>query len=185
MLKWNFTNSHLYYLHLGTCGVLPLSGIALSTNFTFICEGWTDLEPPLTYEFSYGNNQTETLFYYRTIASDMLISHTDWLPPGEKSSNYTLTVTVKVKDSYGSHSSEKFSVQVSEHMFRSNGHQMGDYVYMKDKKFFEFVLNFIQQRDRVSTPLVSSLLPSSGSLSPAAGKQKARNYSSSLIPLSL
>ena len=73
----------------------------------------------MTYEFSYGSNQTETLFYYRTIASDTPISHTDWLPIGEKSSNYTLIVKIKVKDSYGSHSDEQFMIQVSGYIFNT------------------------------------------------------------------
>ncbi|CAB4035285.1 Hypothetical predicted protein, partial [Paramuricea clavata] len=96
----------------GTCAVSPSSGIALSTNFTFTCDGWTDPESPLTYEFSYGNNQTETLFHFRTIASGTKFSLVDWLPAGEESSNYTLTVTAKVKDSYGSSSIEQFMIQV-------------------------------------------------------------------------
>ncbi len=118
MSSFGNLNITLYCLTLGTCDVSPSSGVALSTNFTFTCAGWTDPESPLTYEFSYGNNQSETLFYYRTIASGESISLTDWLPAGEQSSNYTQIVTVKVKDSYGSGSNaEQFMIQVSEHFY--------------------------------------------------------------------
>ena len=98
----------------GKCELSPLSGIALSTNFTFTCEGWSDPEPPLTYEFSYGKNEGKALLYHRTLASGTNISHTCLLPPGEESENYTLVVTVKIKDMLGSSSEQQFLVQVSE-----------------------------------------------------------------------
>ncbi|XP_028413717.1 uncharacterized protein LOC114536572 [Dendronephthya gigantea] len=97
----------------GTCSVTPSSGISLSTNFTFSCEGWSDSESPLTYKFFYGSNQSKTLFYYRTIASGVSISHTDWLPSGEESNNYTLAVSMEIADAFGSSSIEHFPIQVS------------------------------------------------------------------------
>ena len=90
----------------------PLHGIALSTNFTFTCNGWTDSEAPLTYEFSYGNNKTQTTFFYRTSASGVGISVTDWLVAGDKTNNYTISVGFTIKDSLGSQSSLQIVVQV-------------------------------------------------------------------------
>ena len=98
----------------GTCSVTPSSGIALSTNFTFSCEGWSDPESPLTYKFFHGNNQSKALFYYRTIASGVSISHSDWLPSGEESNNYTLPVSMEIRDAMGSSSFVQFLLRVSE-----------------------------------------------------------------------
>ena len=108
----------MFYFTSGTCTVSPLSGIALSTNFTFTCEGWSDPDSPLTYEFSYGNNESEVLFYYRKLASGTTISYTDWLSAGEESNHYTHTVTVKIKDIFGSSSKKEFSVQVSDRLLQ-------------------------------------------------------------------
>ena len=107
-----------FYFTAGSCSISPLSGVALSTNFTFNCEGWNDPDSPLTYEFSYGNNESETLFYYRKLPSGTNIKHTEWLSAGEESSNYTHVVTIKIKDSFGSSSKEEFLVQVSERFLR-------------------------------------------------------------------
>ncbi|XP_028413722.1 uncharacterized protein LOC114536576 [Dendronephthya gigantea] len=96
----------------GTCSVTPSFGISLSTNFTFACERWSDHESPLTYKFFYGSNQSKTLFYYRTIASGVSISHTDRLPAGEESNNYTLSVSVEITDAIGSSSFEEFLLRV-------------------------------------------------------------------------
>ena len=105
---------YLFCFISGTCAISPLSGIALSTNFTFTCERWSDPDSPLIYEFSYGNNESEVLFYYRKLASGTTISYTDWLSAGEESNNYAHIVTIRIKDLFGSSSKEEFLVQVSE-----------------------------------------------------------------------
>ena len=96
--------------YLGSCSVSPLSGVALSTEFTFTCEGWTDPDSPLTYELSYGEKQA--IIYYRTLTPGTKITRVDRLPPGDETNNFTLTVTIKVKDTYGSSTVEQFMIQV-------------------------------------------------------------------------
>lgn len=114
MYKSNIFPLYLFYFTSGTCELSPLSGVALSTSFTFTCEGWNDPDTPLTYEFLYGNSESKVLLYYRTLASGTNISHTFRLPPGEESDNYTLVVTAKIKDTLGSSLNQQFAVQVSE-----------------------------------------------------------------------
>jgi hypothetical protein len=98
---------------IGNCSVSPLSGVALSTIFTFRCDKWTDPESPLVYEFSYGGNQSWTMFSYRIIPSGIDISVTDWLVAGGESNNYTLTVQFTVKDDIGSKAVQYVDVQVA------------------------------------------------------------------------
>lgn len=86
--------------------------MALSTKFTFRCDKWTDPQPPLVYELSYGGNQSQTMFLYRTIPSGVSISVTDWLVAGDESNNYTQTVQFTIKDDLGSKAVQYIDVQV-------------------------------------------------------------------------
>ena len=86
----------------GECSISPSSGVALSTNFTFTCDKWTDDQSSLIYELSYGGNKSQTIFSYHTGLTSFDASVTSWLIAGDESKNYTLTVAFTVKDSLGS-----------------------------------------------------------------------------------
>jgi hypothetical protein len=96
----------------GNCDVSPSAGVAMSTNFTFSCDEWIDSESPLVYEFSYGGNQSQTIFLYRNGPANVRIGVTDWLVAGDESRNYTLTVQFTIKDSLGSKAVRFVDVQV-------------------------------------------------------------------------
>lgn len=99
---------------IGECSVSPLSGVALSTNFTFTCDKWTDDQSTLIYELSYGSNRSQTLFSYLTGLSGFDVSKTTWLVAGDESKNYTLTVAFTVKDNLGSKATVQYvDVQVN------------------------------------------------------------------------
>lgn len=84
----------------------------MQTNFTLTCEKWTDPEPPLTYEFSYGTQGSKAMFYHRTVASGQSISVTERLPVGDKLNDYTMNVTVDIKDSLGTRAVRNFLLKV-------------------------------------------------------------------------
>ena len=84
----------------------------MSTNFTFTCVKWTDPESPLTYEFSYGKEQNQTIFAYRISPSGVDVRVTDWLLAGDENNNYIRTVQFTVKDILGSVSTQYVDVKV-------------------------------------------------------------------------
>ena len=87
--------------------------MALSTNFTLRCDKWTDDESPLTYEVSYGGNQSQTIVAYSSSPSGVDVSITSWLVAGDESKNHTLTLAFTVKDSLGSKATVQYvDVQV-------------------------------------------------------------------------
>ena len=84
----------------------------MSTNFSFACEKWTDPESPLAYEFSYGNQQSQTIFAYRISASGSDIDVSELLVTGDENNNHTLTVQFTIKDSLGSIATQHIDVKV-------------------------------------------------------------------------
>lgn len=109
----NLPNLLSLSIFTGECSVSPLSGLALSTNFTLRCDKWTDNESPLIYEVSYGGNKSQTIFAYSSSPSGVDVSITSWLVAGDESKNYTLTVAFNVKDSLGSKAAVQYvGVQV-------------------------------------------------------------------------
>lgn len=102
----------IFYFLTGRCSVSPLSGIALSTNFTFRCENWIDADSPLVYEVSHGRDRSKTMLFYRSYPSGANISVTDWLVAGDERKNYSLTVEFNVKDTIGSKTVQHVDVQV-------------------------------------------------------------------------
>ncbi|XP_028408505.1 sperm receptor for egg jelly-like [Dendronephthya gigantea] len=96
----------------GRCSVSPLSGVALSTNFTFRCENWTDTDSPLVYEVSYVRSESKTMLFHRSHPPGANISVTDWLVVGDKNKNYSLTVEFTVKDTVGSKTVQHVDIQV-------------------------------------------------------------------------
>lgn len=77
----------------GTCGVNIPSGEALKTEFTLSCNGWTDSEGSLMYEFKYRiGSGTNVLLYYGQQSS-----FTGKLPTGEGNQR-TVNIDVRVSD---------------------------------------------------------------------------------------
>ncbi len=97
---------------LGTCSVLPLSGVSMETNFTLSCENWVDNESPLAVEFSYQIKGVKTVFFFRDIPNGARVSATLWLPAGDENSDYRLDVSMVVKDRIGAKVTQDFAVEV-------------------------------------------------------------------------
>ena len=97
----------------------------MQTNFTFICEKWTDPDSPLTYEFSYENKGTRTIFYYRTAVSGQSVHLMDWLPIGSEENDFKLIVNVHVKDYMGAKAVREFTLKVNGLVFLYGGKDYG------------------------------------------------------------
>ena len=91
----------------------PLTGVAMRTKFTLSCENWEDSESPLTYVFSYESRGSETVLFYRTVASGVSISVTDWLPVGDAQNDYNLSVIIHIKDILGAKNERVLIVKVN------------------------------------------------------------------------
>lgn len=102
----------------GSCDVTPKTGEELDTIFTFSCGGWQDEYQPLTYEMFYSHpNKSEeypvsplngVLFFF----GPSLESHRAILPTGKKENNYSVHVTIVIRDAYGEYVDKKLRIQV-------------------------------------------------------------------------
>lgn len=102
----------------GSCDVTPNTGEELDTIFTFSCSGWQDEHQPLTYEMFYSHpNKSEeypvsplngVLFFF----GPSLESHRAILPTGKKENNYSVNVTIVIRDAYGEYVDKKLRIQV-------------------------------------------------------------------------
>ena len=79
------------------------------------------------------------MFYHRTVASGQSISVTERLPVGDKLNDYTMNVTVDIKDSLGTRAVRNFLLKViSCHLH--------DAIFLA----YVFVLDTILERTRAS-----------------------------------
>lgn len=85
----------------------------MHTNFTLSCENWIDIDAPLSYEFSYQSYGVRIPYFYTTAPIGRKVVFTDWLPVGDQKNDFELTVTVQVKDKFGSKTKQDYTVQVS------------------------------------------------------------------------
>lgn len=85
----------------------------MKTSFTISCENWIDPDAPLSYEFSYQNNGVRIVYSYVTARIGGRVTSTDWLPIGDQKNDFHLTVTVQVKDKFGSKTKQDYTVQVN------------------------------------------------------------------------
>lgn len=102
----------------GSCDVTPKTGEELDTIFTFSCSGWQDDHQPLTYEMFYSHPNkseeypvsplNEVLFFF----GPSLESHRAILPTGKKENNYSVNVTIVIRDAYGEYVDKKLRIQV-------------------------------------------------------------------------
>ena len=94
----------------GSCYVDQPSGYSEETVFSFKCEGWTDKDLPLSYEFQYRNSYGVVSLLYDGIAPVFFTK----LPIGDVEKNFTLDFQVKTFDSHRTYSTTNVDVKVSE-----------------------------------------------------------------------
>ncbi|XP_033117714.1 uncharacterized protein LOC117117519, partial [Anneissia japonica] len=86
---------------LGYCTVSPSSGIATDTPFMIKCFNYTDVDTPLSYQFSIrSNNATEWNIVHTGTSSEM--AKTSPFGPGDPDKDYIRTIRVVVTDGIGS-----------------------------------------------------------------------------------
>ena len=92
----------------GVCNVSQTSGVALITEFFFVCDNWQDPDFQLQYEFTYlANNDIQNVAY-----KGVKTSLTTKLPAGEKENNFTIDFRVRVADILGAYTEVRTPVQV-------------------------------------------------------------------------
>ncbi|KAL9976392.1 hypothetical protein ACROYT_G013690 [Oculina patagonica] len=93
----------------GTCSISPSSGISLKTNFNLSCSNWKSGSTPLSYKFQYQLKDSLNGIIYNGLNSSVI----SWLPPGNRSDNFTVKFVVTVTDKYGASApAVNLSVQV-------------------------------------------------------------------------
>ena len=92
----------------GVCNVSQTSGVALITEFTFICDNWQDPDFQLQYEFTYLANKDIQNVAYKGVKTSL----TTKLPAGEKENNFTIDFRVRVADILGAYTEVRTPVQV-------------------------------------------------------------------------
>ena len=91
----------------GICDVEPRVGHVLLQKYKFWCSGWHDPDEPLSYEIVHVNGIMESMLYYGGEANTIIE-----LPLGDEGDNYTMNITVRVIDKFGSATSIDLRVQV-------------------------------------------------------------------------
>ena len=94
----------------GSCSVDQTRGYSDETIFSFKCEGWTDEDLPLSYEFQYRNSYGVVSLLYDGIAPVFFTK----LPLGDVENNFTLDFQVKIFDSHKTYSTSNVDVKVCE-----------------------------------------------------------------------
>ena len=92
----------------GTCDVSPVSGVTLTTEFTFMCTDWQDPDLPLQYEYIYFTNNDLLNVAYQGVQRNKKMD----LPAGEKENNFTIDFRVRVVDMFGEFTEVTIPVQV-------------------------------------------------------------------------
>lgn len=94
----------------GNCSVDQLSGYSDETVFSFKCEGWTDKDLPLSYEFQYRNSYGVVFLLYDGLTPVFFTK----LPVGDVENNFALDFQVHIFDSHKTYSTTKVDVKVCE-----------------------------------------------------------------------
>ena len=92
----------------GVCNVSQISGVALITEFTFVCDNWQDPDLQLQYEFIYLTNNNLINVAYKGVKTSL----TTKLPAGEKKNNFTIDFRVRVTNMLGVFTEVTTPVQV-------------------------------------------------------------------------
>ena len=103
--------------HGGSCKSTPLTGQAVTTNFTIFCEGWKGENGRLSYSVSLvsraaqkGNlkdNSASFVLSYGTVPHTSIV-----LPEGTQSRNYSQQLMIRIIDSFGYSTTVSLAVQV-------------------------------------------------------------------------
>ena len=94
----------------GVCYVNPISGVTLTTEFTFTCMDWQDPDVQLQYEFIYLRSNDLLNVAYKGVKTSV----TTKLPAGESESNFTIDFRVRVTNILGAFTEVRTPVQVSQ-----------------------------------------------------------------------
>ena len=78
------------------CSVNPTKGEAVVTEFKITCDGFMDVDQPISYDFSY-HTTTGVVHFQSGLSSNASVR----LPLGDPIANYSIIILVDVKDSYG------------------------------------------------------------------------------------
>ncbi|XP_071112058.1 polycystin-1-like protein 1 isoform X2 [Haliotis cracherodii] len=110
----------------GTCSVRPLTGIEMDTQFTVFCLEWKDEHLPLIYEVGYSMGKGQrTSIIYRGASHEINF----YMPAGHPSDNYTVLLSVSIRDNFGARTSYCFSPVV----VRPKDSRIGDRVDSQQK----------------------------------------------------
>lgn len=94
----------------GVCFVDKPSGHSDETTFTFKCEGWSDKDLPLSYEFQYRTSYGVVSQLHEGITPVFSTK----LPVGDHQNNFLLDFQVKIFDSHRTYNTTRVDVQVCE-----------------------------------------------------------------------
>lgn len=94
----------------GNCFVDKSSGYSDETTFSFKCEGWSDKDLPLSYEFQYRTSYGVMSQLYDGITPVFSTK----LPVGDHQNNFILDFQVKIFDSHRTYNTTRVDVQVCE-----------------------------------------------------------------------
>ncbi|XP_041454654.1 polycystic kidney disease protein 1-like 2 [Lytechinus variegatus] len=104
---------------LGNCSVTPIEGYALQTDFTVTCQGFTDVDNPLTYEImSYSDVKVADGDFIGVGEGFQLYEGSESsqdgfnLPVGDGAHDYTILFQVNVKDNFMASTSVFFTCMV-------------------------------------------------------------------------
>ena len=94
----------------GTCDVTPTSGEELHTKFSFTCSFWKDEDLPLNYEVFYSRDKDGVSV---SAVNGPILKNTQVIfPAGREEFNYTLKISISVKDVYGAWTNTIRDIQV-------------------------------------------------------------------------
>lgn len=92
----------------GDCFASPQIGDALVTKFHVWCDGWTDPDMPLTYEFYYRNDEGKLILFHYGLHNSSYCE----LPLGNPAYNYTMEIYIKVLDFFQGEANYNLYLQV-------------------------------------------------------------------------
>ncbi|XP_066175547.1 polycystin family receptor for egg jelly [Sylvia atricapilla] len=105
----------------GTCNINPHRGVAFLTKFVVRCKGFSDSHLPLTYKVIVASNVPQTTTVTSVVENTFgtilyfgsePVTPPSFLPVGERSRKYALTLYVQVRDSLGAFTQVSLRVYV-------------------------------------------------------------------------
>ncbi|XP_023932840.1 uncharacterized protein LOC106163484 [Lingula anatina] len=93
----------------GNCTVSPNNGTSLQTKFSIKCQGFSDKDAPLSYEFGQRLSSGVVWFDQNVLPST---NKGVWLSPGRQEDDFKTSIVVRVKDHIQTHIDVDFQVKV-------------------------------------------------------------------------